>query len=176
VHWLVLHSMEWAEKPSTAEACANMFAGRWADAPRASAHWCIDNDSAVLCVPEQHVAWHAKRANRFGVGYEHGGYARQSRAEWLDDYSESMLWLSARLAARKTVPRWGLPIHFVDRDGLRSAYADYIERGLPVPDELRGFTTHVEVTHGLGGSHVDPGKHFPLATYLDMVREAGASC
>jgi hypothetical protein len=41
-----------------------------------------------------------------------------------------------------------------------------------VPDELRGFTTHVEVTHGLGGSHVDPGKHFPTGRYLDMVREA----
>jgi len=60
----------------------------------------------------------------------------------------------------------------VDRDGLRSAYSDYIHKGMPVPNELRGFTTHYEVTKGLGGTHVDPGKHFPLDRYLDMVREA----
>jgi peptidoglycan hydrolase-like protein with peptidoglycan-binding domain len=172
VHWIVLHSMEAPEKPTTAESVARWFAGKLADTPRSSAHWCYDNDSAVLCVPEEHVAWHAKRANRFGVGYELAGNARQTREEWLDDYSESMLWLSARVAANKTIPRWNVPVHFVDRDELKSAYADYIDRELPVPDELRGFTTHLEVTHGLGGSHVDPGKHFPTGRYLDMVREA----
>jgi peptidoglycan hydrolase-like protein with peptidoglycan-binding domain len=172
VHWIVIHSMEWAEKPNTAEACANMFAGRWGEAPESSAHVCFDCDSAVLCVAEQHLAWHAKKANRFGIGYELAGFHRQSRAEWLDDYSESMLWLSAKYAARVTVPKWNTPIQFVDRDKLRKAYADYIDHGLPVPDELRGFTTHVAVTHGLGGSHVDPGKYFPMDRYLQMVRDA----
>lgn len=176
VHWIVTHCMQAPEKPSTAEAVARWVAGLSGEPPRASFHWALDNDSAVSCVPEEHVAWHAKLANRFGVGYEHAGYHYQTRAEWLDDYSESMLWLSARVAASRTMPRWSLPVQFVGRDALRSAYADYIDKGKPVPDELRGVTTHVEVTHGLGGTHVDPGEHFPMDVYLDMVREAQAGC
>jgi N-acetyl-anhydromuramyl-L-alanine amidase AmpD len=173
VHWIVLHSMEAPEKPTTAEAVARWIAGRSGPAPDVSFHWGFDNDSSVQSVPEEHVAWHALRANRFGIGYEHAGYARQSRAEWLDDYSESMLWLSARVAATTTCPRWNIPTdNVVDAAGLKRAYSDYIDRGLPVPNELRGFTTHASVTKGLGGSHTDPGVDFPMDEYLDLVKQA----
>jgi hypothetical protein len=173
VHWIVLHSMEAPEKPTTAEAVARWIAGRSGTAPEVSFHWGFDNDSSVQCVPEEHVAWHACRANRYGIGYEHAGYARQSRAEWLDDYSESMLWLSARVAATVTGPRWGIPTdNVVDADGLRRAYADYIDKGRTVPDELRGFTTHAAVTKGLGGTHTDPGVDFPMDEYLSLVKQA----
>ena len=173
VHWIVLHSMEAPEKPTTAEAVGRWIAGRSGPAPNVSFHWGFDNDSAVASVPEEHVAYHACKANRFGIGYEHAGYARQSRSEWLDDYSESMLWLSARIAATVTCPRWHIPTdNVVDADGLKRAYENYIDKGRAVPDALRGFTTHAAVTAGLGGTHTDPGVDFPMDEYLDLVKQA----
>lgn len=172
VHWIVLHSAEAAELPTTAEALAQYF-HHMSDGRVASAHWNFDSDSATRSVPEEAVAYHAKRANRYGVGYEHAGYARQTRAQWLDDYSESMLWNSATTAARITMPRWNIPRdNFVDAAGLKRAYADYIDRGLEVPDELRGTTTHEAVTLGLGGSHRDPGRGYPMDVWHGMVRQA----
>jgi peptidoglycan hydrolase-like protein with peptidoglycan-binding domain len=173
VHWIVTHSMEAAKKPSTAEAAAKWAAGLSGPAPMASWNWGFDCDSAVISVPEDMIAYHAKKANKFGVGYEHAGYARQTREEWLDDYSEAMLYLSARTAATVTIPRWNLPEdNFVDAAGLKRAYSEFIDRGLPVPNELRGFTTHLEVTKGLGGTHTDPGPGFPWDVYLDWVRKS----
>ena len=173
VHWIVIHVMEAPEKPSTAEAVANWIAGKSGEAPLVSFHWAIDCDSLVMCVPEQHVAWHAMKANRFGVGYEHAGYVSQTREEWLDDYSESMLWLSAKLAAQTTIPAWNLPAdNFVNAAGLKKAY-EYINSGKPVPNECRGLTTHMEVTKGLGGTHTDPGVNFPLDHYMSLVKQAG---
>jgi peptidoglycan hydrolase-like protein with peptidoglycan-binding domain len=171
VHWIVLHSMEAAEKPSTAESVAAWGAGQRGEAPRASWHWAFDCDSAVMCVPEKHVAWHAKAANRYGVGYEHAGWARQTRDEWLDDYSESMLWISSKVAAKITIPDWELPVQYVGADLLKEAKRDYIDKNRPLPDEFRGFTTHKDVTLAMGGSHVDPGPGFPMDTYLGWVRK-----
>lgn len=171
VHWIVLHAAEAAELASTAEAlcsyCATMADGRYC-----SWHWSHDCDSSTRSVPEDRIAYHAKKANRYGVGYEHAGYTRQSRDEWLDEYSESMLWISATVAAKVTVPRWRLPAdNVVDAAGLKEAYK-YIDAGKKVPDEYRGFTTHHQVTLGLGGSHTDPGSGFPMDRYLRMVKEA----
>src|SRR5688572_13889549 len=81
---VVLHDMEAPEKPATAENIASWFAGP--NAPRASAHWCFDSNSAVRCVADKDVAWHAPGANHNGLGYEMAGYARQTGAEWLDPY------------------------------------------------------------------------------------------
>lgn len=171
VHWLVLHSAEGAEIPTFAEALARYFS-TMPDGRVASAHWNFDDDSGTISVPEERIAYHAKKANRYGVGYEHAGYARQSRAEWLDDYSESMLYLSAMTAARVTLPRWEIPAdNWVDADGLKEAYT-YINAGKKVPDRLRGITTHEDVTLGLGGTHRDPGKGFPKDVYTRFIAEA----
>lgn len=155
VKWVVFHSMEAAEKPSTAEAVANWFAGKSGPAPRASAHYNIDCDSIVRSVPEVDVAWHAPGANSEGIGLEHAGYARQTEAEWLDDYSSRMLWLSARLCA-DICKRWSIPVEYVDADGLKSG--------------RRGITTHADVSAAFKKSnHYDPGKDFPMDQYLKMV-------
>jgi hypothetical protein len=158
VKWIVMHSMEAAEKPSTAEAVANWFAGKSGDPPRASAHYNIDCDSIVRSVPEHAVAWQAPGANRYGIGLEHAGYARQSKAEWLDEYSESMLSLSARLAAGIT-ERWSVPVRYVDEKGLLRGES--------------GITTHQDVTQAFKkGSHWDPGNHFPMDWYIERVKAA----
>lgn len=171
VNLVVLHSMEAAEKPTTAEAVASWFAGF--SAPRASAHFCVDSDSIVQCVKEQDVAWAAPGANASGIHVEHAGYARQTAAEWMDAFSWSMLNLSARLVA-DVCRRWAIPVEYVSAEGL-------LEGG-------RGITTHLQVTlacqlakkrnltrspfYSAQSNHTDPGVGFPMVEYLGLVESA----
>jgi peptidoglycan hydrolase-like protein with peptidoglycan-binding domain len=153
---VVLHSMEAPEKPATAENIAGWFAG--ATAPRASAHWCHDDNSSVRCVPDRDVAWHAPGANHNGIGHEMAGYARQSSAEWLDPYSRRML---ARVAAQVRVDcdTYDIPRRFVAPGGLR--------RG------DRGITIHRYVSEAFNRStHWDTGYHFPEDHFLALVADA----
>ena len=158
VDLIVLHTIEGPEKGSTAEMTSYWFGGRYTKAPMASAHLCIDNDSTVQNVSFNDIAFAAPGANHNGIQIEHAGYARQTRDEWHDEYSEAMLWRSAQAAAQICQAE-SIPIEFVDREGLK--------RG------ERGITTHREVTFAFRRSdHVDPGKNFPMDYYLDLVRRA----
>lgn len=157
---IVIHTMEAPEASTTAEAVASWGAGP--NAPRASWHYAIDDDSTILCVPEKHVAWAAPGLNKRGIQLEHAGYARQSCDEWFDPFSRRMLARSAKLAAA-ICRRWNIPVRFVDAKGLL--------RG------ERGITTHYQVTKGPGKgrtTHTDPGRGFPMSTYLDMIQRAMA--
>ena len=150
---IVIHDMEYPETPSGAEWCAGFFGG--ASAPRASAHYVVDNDSIVQCVRDSDVAWHAPGANSNGVSIEHAGYAKQSRDEWLDDYSRAELALSARLVARLCA-RYGIPLQWQDASALKNRGA-------------RGITGHRDVSLAFGGTHTDPGPNFPIDFYLALV-------
>lgn len=154
VDLIVLHSMEAPEKGSTAENVARWFASE--NAPKASAHFCIDSDSIVECVAEHDIAWHAPGANHNGIGIEHAGYAKQSREEWGDEFSRAMLELSAQLCAYLCA-RYRIPPVFVSAEGLRLGE--------------RGITTHKAVTDGLnaGKGHWDPGPGFPIDDYISRV-------
>lgn len=156
VRWIVLHTMEAAEHPGTAENVAAWFASG-KNAPQASAHYCVDNDSAVLCVPEEHVAWHAKKGNRYGVGIELAGYARQDAKGWDDDYSQDMLRIAAKLCA-SICKRWGIPAEYIGQEGLK--------------DGRLGFCYHRDVTLAFKvvGGHYDPGQHFPIEEFLALVQ------
>lgn len=157
VDWIVIHTMEAAEHPGTAENVAAWFAGP--NHPRASAHYNIDSDSVVQSVREKDVAHHCPGCNRRGIGFEHAGYARQGNDDqgWQDEYSQSMLRLSAQLAAR-VAQRFDIPIEFVDADGLLAG--------------KRGITYHSAASEAFKKSdHYDPGKHFPLDQYLQLVRD-----
>lgn len=160
IHLVVIHSMEGSEVGTKAESCAYWFAGRNAryPAPRASAHYAVDNDSIVQMVSLKDVAWHAPGANHNGVGIEHAGKAKQTRDDWLDDFSKAMLLISAGLTAR-ICKAYELPVQFVDSDALLAG--DF------------GITTHDEVTKAFKkSSHTDPGKHFPMDWYLQQVLAA----
>jgi hypothetical protein len=156
VNRITLHSMEAPEKGSTAEAVAQYFARGTVNA---SCHYMVDNDSIVQGVREEDTAWHAP-PNQHSIGIEHAGYARQSAAEWADPYSEAMLRLSAALTADLCIHH-SLPVAFVPAAGLL--------RG------ERGITTHAEVSKAWRQTnHTDPGPNFPMAHYLNLVREAVA--
>jgi len=155
---IVIHTMEAPEASTTAEALAAWAAGP--QAPRASWHYAIDDDSIVQCVREKDVAWAAPGANKNGIQLEHAGYARQTAEQWCDPFSTRMLARSAMLTAQ-ICRRWTIPVEFVSAAGLLAG--------------RRGITTHAEVTQGPGQgqtTHMDPGPHFPMARYLELVREA----
>jgi len=158
---VVLHSMEATEASTTAENVAAWFAGKRGAAPRTSAHYCVDADSVICCVPPERIAWHAPGVNGRGIGVELAGYARQSRAQWLDDYSLRMLLLAAELTAY-LCERFGIPTAFIG--------AEHIKRGAP------GITTHAEVTKAFPekGTHWDPGPHFPVSDFLRFTTDARA--
>lgn len=154
VRWIMMHTMEASEKPSTAEAVAKWFAS--SNAPRASAHYCVDSDNIIRCVPEESVGWGCGGANKFSVHYELAGYAKQSSEDWADNFSTKMLQIAAEYAA-KTATRWKIPVEKIGPTDMRA--------GQP------GFCGHVDGTKAFAKSdHYDPGKNFPWEKFLDMVK------
>lgn len=150
---VVLHDMEYPERLVAAENVARYFAGGHV---RVSAHVNVDSDSAVRCVADRDVAWHAPGVNRKALGIEHAGYARQTAAEWADAYSSRMLHRSAVIVA-DWCKTYGVPVRYIDAAGL--------VRGEP------GITTHDAVSKAFRQStHWDPGPHFPMGNYLNLVR------
>lgn len=161
IELIVIHSMEAPEKGSTAENVANYFArpsGNPPLRPPASAHYNIDNNSIVQSIQTRDVAYGARGSNANGIHLEHAGYARQTTAEWLDEYSKAMLMLSAQLCAEVLVPKYAIPIRFLDAATLKKGH-------------VRGFTTHHEVSKAFNpGGHWDPGPGFPMDWYLEQIK------
>lgn len=159
VRLVVIHDMEAAESRTTAENVARWFASG-ASAPRASAHFCVDQDSIVQCVRGGDTAWHAPGANADGIGIEHAGYARQSRDQWLAD--DAMLNLSALLSAElvTVLGRFGVTVPL-----RRLSVAEVADGRTP------GFCGHIDVSSAFHrSSHTDPGLHFPWRDYLAKVQ------
>lgn len=155
VDLIVIHTMESPEKPDTAEAVANWFAGP--TAPMASAHYCIDNNSIVQCVFDHDVAYAAPKANHNGLHFEHAGRASQRAADWSDAYSTGELLLSAELAAIKS-KEYGIPLVHLTPAQIRAGKL--------------GFAGHIDITNAFpgSGSHTDPGPGFPWPRYLRYVK------
>lgn len=154
IRLLVIHDMEAPEKGSTAEAVAAYFARL--GAPKASAHYCIDNNSTVQCVRDVDVAWAAPNANHDGLHFEHAGYASQSMSDWLDPYGKAMLNVSAKLVAAKC-KQYGIPVRLLSAAQVRAG--------------LKGITGHGQITDAYPGtgSHTDPGRNFPWRYYIARV-------
>lgn len=154
IDWIVLHDMEAPEKATTAETVALYFTH---PASPSSAHYCVDSDSVVQCVREQDIAFHAP-PNDNSIGIEHAGYARQTRNEWLDAYGSAMLVRSARLVA-ELCAKYDVPLVYVNADDLKAG--------------KRGITMHRDVSAAFRQStHTDPGEHFPIHTYMALVRRS----
>lgn len=154
---IVIHTAECSETPKAAENVAAYFAGT--QAPQASAHYTVDCDSVVQSVLETDTAWHAGPVNGYSIGIEHAGKAGQTAAEWADEYSQSMLEISADLVA-DLCKRYGIPPRRLTAADLAAG-------------ERSGICGHVDITHGLQGGkgHWDPGPDFPWNQYLSLVEE-----
>lgn len=160
VLWMVIHSMEAPEKPATAENVAAWFAHP-KHAPMASAHYCIDSDSIVQCVPLKDVAFAAPGSNAEGIHFELAGYAKQSAGEWDDAYSAAMLDRLAQLMA-KLSDVYGIPLEYVGVEGLKA--------------RVRGVTTHYDVSKAFKKSdHRDPGPNFPMNRVLALAMQYRAA-
>jgi len=153
---IVIHTMEAAEKPTTAEAVAGWGAGP--SAPQASWGYAVDNDSIVQSVLDTDTAWHAPGANHNGIGIEHAGYAKQNAADWSDDYSQKMLRLSAKLSAMLCA-KHNIPVVKLTPAELKAG--------------KRGIVGHKDCTDAFSGGHghTDPGGSFPWDTYISWIKE-----
>lgn len=156
VDWIVLHSAEVWEKPSSAEAVAAYFQN---PPVVASSHFVVDCDSIVQCVKTEHVADHCGRGNDRSIGIEQAGYAKQSEAEWLDAYGQQMLGLVSKLVAREA-RQWNIPL-------VRLTPAELIAG-------KRGLCGHVDINAAFpnNAGHTDPGVHYPWDVLLEMARAA----
>lgn len=160
VELIVIHSMEAAEKSTTAEGCAQVFKR---GTRQASAHRCVDNDSIVECVHLDRYAYGAgggigsRRINDCAIHWEHAGYARQTAADWADAYSTAMLKLSAADTADVARTLHIQPVFRTIAD-LRAG-------------QWNGFTDHATIEKAFPSTgHWDPGPNFPWDSYLAQVR------
>jgi N-acetyl-anhydromuramyl-L-alanine amidase AmpD len=149
---IVIHTMEIDEVPGAAEACAAWFARPDAEV---SAHYCVDADSVVQCVLEEHIAWHARGGNATSIGIELAGRAAQRSGGWDDPYSRATLGRAATLTA-EICARHGIPVRRLRAKSVRLGG--------------RGITGHADVSEAFHASdHWDPGPAFPWASFLAQV-------
>ncbi|NUO82943.1 N-acetylmuramoyl-L-alanine amidase [candidate division KSB1 bacterium] len=154
VRVIVIHSMEAPEKGDTAENVARYFQNP--DPNKVSAHLCIDNNSIVQSVLDNDVAFAAPGANHDGIQLELAGYAKQTRADWMDPFSILVLENAANAAAQYCL-KYNLPIRHLSDEELRSAQ--------------KGIVSHAQVSAVYRKSdHTDPGQGFPWDHFIERVQ------
>ena len=152
---LVIHTMEAPEYVTTAEAVAGYFRTLPAT-NKASAHFCVDNDTIVQCVDVRDVAYAAPGNNHDGIQIELAGTAHQTPAQWGDPYSLAVLDRAAKLAAQ-LCKEWGIPVkHLTDAQ---------------LAQGQKGIVGHVQVSNVYRkSSHWDPGNNFPWERFIQLVQ------
>lgn len=162
---IVLHCTESQEIGKGAWSVARWFAKPWRPKPppgkwvKGSAHFICDNKDTISCVPEYRVAYHARGYNYHSLGIEIVGSYKQTRGQWLDDYSLAALSRAAAVVVALS-RKWDIPVgRFLTLGELRAGQG--------------GLTTHLAVTKAfeVPGGHVDPGPNFPEDRFLELIRE-----
>lgn len=153
VELIVIHTMEAAEKSSTAERVGRYFQN---PGVAASTHYGCDDDTVVQYVYDSNTAYGCRNANKNGLHIEHAGYAKQDAGDWGDEFSQKMLHNSAQIAAY-LCNKFNIPIQ---RAEFKSANDPTVVK--------KGFCGHADVPKH--GSHWDPGKDFPWGQYLELVK------
>ncbi len=160
IRLVVMHSMEAPEKGNTAENVARFFQNP-RDAKgrpvRVSAHLCVDSDTIVQCVMDNNVAFSAPGVNNDGIHIEQAGFARQTKAEWLDPFGILMLNLSANAAAQYCL-KYNLPVKHLSNAELKAGE--------------KGIIGHVQATAIFkpNNGHTDPGTGFPWDHFIERVQ------
>lgn len=152
VRVIVIHDMEYPEKMTAAEEVAQYFA---TTNTKASAHICVDADSIVQCVKDGDIAYAAPGCNNDGIQVELAGYARQTHAGWLDDYSQKMLDRAANAVAQYCL-KYDIPVCHMTTVQLKAGE--------------KGIVGHDQVSAAYGKSdHTDPGPNFPWTYFMERV-------
>lgn len=165
VQYIVVHSTEGGEGPNSAED------GHAYDTVRpdgTSTHVFVDPNSVAREVWDQDQA-HAARAhgNKIGLQMELCGTASQTRDQWLDGNSYAILQNAAKMAAEWCVLH-GIPVRRLSVNECRAAYFN------SPSTRPKGFVAHADVTAAYpedGGSHTDPGAHFPWDIFFKLVNQ-----
>lgn len=158
IRLVVVHDMEFYERPDSAEAIANDFATRGPD-QKSSAHVCVDNNSVIQCVRDRDVAWAAPNANHDGLHVEIPGFLSQTAEQWRDVYSVACLAFAADVASAWCV-KYGLPVRRLTIAQVRDK-------------KSKGICGHDDVTRAFKNptGHMDPGPNFPWDLYMAMVAQ-----
>lgn len=151
VRVIVMHLAITPETPNAAESVARYFSRRGV---KASAHYCVDNNSIVRCVADKDVAWAAPGANHDGIQIELSGKL-QSAAQWRDSYSMAMLDRAARLVAQLCAVH-NIPVTHLSDSQLRAG--------------AKGIIDHHAATRVYRRStHTDCGRDFPWGHFMGLV-------
>lgn len=154
VRVVVIHDMEFKESPDAAEIIAHDFATRGPN-NKGSAHINVDSNSIVQCVKDNDVAYAAPGCNSDGIQIELAGFGKQTRTEWLDAYSDSLLKLAADATAQYCLKYNLPPIHLTNAQLAQGA---------------KGIVGHYQVSAVYRKSdHTDPGAGFPWDYFIAMV-------
>lgn len=155
VRMVVIHTPEWPESNSGAEAVAKYFHDM-PDGREASCTITVDNDSIVQCVKDSFVAWAAPGANHDAQQIELTGFANQTRQQWRDKFSLAALSLAADATAQYCL-KYGLPV--------RRLTVAQVKDGVS-----KGICGHEDVTAAFHKSdHQDPGPNFPWERFMAYV-------
>ena len=157
--WIVWHDMEASEHSLRAESTAAYFANP-TDGRSVSSTYCVDDNSVVQCVRLADSAWTVgnRPGNNRGINWELSGFARQTRAEWLDPFGIAMFARAAPIVAADML-RYNIPNRWCTVDDLLA--------------RRPGHTTHNDLRVAFGGTtHTDPGAGFPRDYVLEVVGKA----
>lgn len=149
---IVLHSTVSPCKPGQARATAYFFAHETA---KTSAHYCVDPDEVVQCVPDHNVAYHCGY-NQDSIGVEMCEYPSWNLARWFLPNQIKMRRRAQRLVARLCLA-YDIPPYFV---------------GVPkLLEGKNGVTTHRCMSKAYKRStHWDPGA-WPRRLFMRGVRK-----
>lgn len=157
VRLIVIHDMEFPETANAAEVIAHDFATRTAK-NAGSSHINVDNNSIVQCVHDNDIAYAAPGANRDGIQIELAGFGNQTRAQWLDDYSEALLQRGADATAQYCL-KYDIPAVHLTNAQLAAG--------------KKGIIGHYQASAVYHESdHTDPGTAFPWDYFIILVGRA----
>lgn len=161
IRLLVVHAMQIAEKPNSAEGVAAMFKRGLVDSNgkpvKSSAHYCHDNNSDIQCVKDKDVAYAAPGANHDGLHFELAGYSEQASEQWHDPYSLDTITRAAIVMATKCKEHKIPPVFLGVAEVKDTAKS--------------GITTHKVISDAFKKSdHWDPGPNFPMDFLLQTIK------
>ena len=158
--WIVIHDMEAGESSDRAESTAVYFASG-SGGRNVSAHYCVDDNSVIQCVRLADSAWTVgnRPGNYRGINWELSGFARQTRAQWLDPFGRAMF-AQAAPYIRADAARFGIPLRLCTVADL-TAFRP-------------GITSHNDLRLAFGQTtHTDPGPAFPWDVFMQILAGGG---